>query len=263
MDIETISLKAKEWAREAGKLSVERRKGPLEVMFKSSPSDLVTAVDKEVEAFLVEKILKQFPDHGILGEEGTFAKDPKDFDTLWIIDPIDGTTNFVHQQINYVVSIAVTHKGEGVLGIIYDPTRDEMFYGETGKGAFLNGERLQLDYPVKLREAVLCTSLFWNERSEEYGLENVLVKLPKSCRGIRVFGCAALEMAYVAAGRIDAYVSLFLNPWDFAAGKIIVEEAGGVATTVTGETLGFEATSTVLVSNPNLFQELFTFLRRQ
>ncbi|HJV45938.1 MAG TPA: inositol monophosphatase [Bacillota bacterium] len=262
IDINLISQKAKEWAREAGLLSIQRRKSPLELTFKSSPSDLVTAVDKEIEEFLVQKILKHFPDHGIVGEEGTFDKDPKQFDTLWIIDPIDGTTNFVHQQINYVVSIAIVHKGEGMVGVIYDPTRNEMFHGIKGKGAYLNQDQLCLDDPVRLREAVLCTSFFWNHRLEEYGLDKVAYELPRNCRGIRVFGCAALEMAYVAAGRIDAYLSLFLNPWDFAAGKIIVEEAGGRASTITGEELTFEQVNTVVVSNSSLYPELFSFLRR-
>lgn len=261
LDFKDMLSKAKEWAIEAGKISLKRAENPLEYTFKSSPSDLVTQVDKEVEEFIIQKILNHYPEHGIIGEEGTFERDPKEFDTLWVIDPIDGTMNFVHQQINYVVSVAVVHKGIGMLGVIYDPSRDELFWALKGEGAYLNGSPLKLDKPVNLQEALICSSLFWNQRAEELGLVNVLYDLPKKSRGIRVYGCAALEMAYVAAGRVDAYVSLFLNPWDFAGGKVIVEEAGGNTTTLDGSEIPLTEVSTVVASNPFLHPQLIEYLQ--
>jgi myo-inositol-1(or 4)-monophosphatase len=247
-------------ARSAGELSLARMKQPFTVEYKTSASDLVTAVDKEVEKHVVETILRHFPDHGILGEESTFAGDPRQFDTLWVIDPIDGTTNFVHQQINFSVSIAVYHKGEGLVGVVYDPSRDEMFYAVKGEGAYLNDQPLRLERQVKLEEALLCTSVFWNKRAEQMGIDLIVKKLAGKVRGMRLLGSAALEMAYVAAGRLDGYVSLSLNAWDFGAGKIIVEEAGGRVTTMTGSPLPFDQKSSVMACNPAFYEELQHYL---
>jgi len=254
--------KAKDWAVEAGKMSLELSKGSLDITYKTSPSDLVTKVDKEVERFLVKEILHHYPNHGIVGEEGTFEKKPDDFDTIWIIDPIDGTTNFVHQQLNYVISIALVHQGEGIFGVIYDPSRQEMFWGYRGEGAYLDDKRLQISRLDRLEEALLCTGLFWNRKIEKTKLLETIYQLPKQCRGIRVYGCAALELAYIAAGRLDAYVSLGLNPWDFAAGLIIVEEAGGVVTTWKGDPLSFNQAGSLIAANPGLHHQLLPFLQK-
>ncbi|RKD21860.1 inositol monophosphatase [Ammoniphilus oxalaticus] len=253
---------AKEWVIQAGEMSFEKSKQSLDITYKTSHSDLVTKVDKEVEKFLIEKILAHYPDHGIVGEEGTFEKDPDEFDTLWIIDPIDGTINFVHQQVNYVISVAVTHKEKGVFGIIYDPSRDELFWAARGEGAYLNEQRLQNTRLERLEESLICTGLFWNERIEKSKLLEMIYQLPKHCRGIRVYGCAALELAYVAAGRLDAYISLYLNPWDFAAGKMIVEEAGGVITTWEDAPLSYLEAGPLIASNPGLHKQLLSFIQR-
>jgi myo-inositol-1(or 4)-monophosphatase len=247
-------------ARSAGELSLMRMKEPFTVEYKTSASDLVTAVDKEVEKHVIEMILKRYPDHGILGEERTFTGDPAQFETLWVIDPIDGTTNFVHQQINFSVSIAVYHKGEGLIGAVYDPSRDELFYAVKGEGAYLNDRPLHLDRSVSLEEALLCTSVFWNERAEQMGIDRIVKKLAGKVRGMRLLGSAALEMSYVAAGRLDGYVSLSLNAWDFGAGKIIVEEAGGRVTTMMGTPLPFDQKSSVMACNPAFYEELQQYL---
>ncbi|MBO8163559.1 MAG: inositol monophosphatase [Brevibacillus sp.] len=254
--IDAVKQLALRCAREAGKLSLERLKQPFSVEYKTSASDLVTAVDKEVEQYVADTILKEFPDHGILGEESTFQGESSAYETLWIIDPIDGTTNFVHQQINYAVSIAVYYRGEGMMGIVYDPSRDEMFCGIRGAGAYLNDRPLALKRKVKLEEALLCTSVFWNKRAEQIGIDRIVKKLAGKVRGMRLLGSAALEMAYVAAGRLDGYVSMALHPWDFAAGKIIVEEAGGIATQISGEALPYTQNSSVMACNPTFYDEL-------
>ncbi|GIO09140.1 inositol monophosphatase [Brevibacillus reuszeri] len=247
-------------ARSAGELSMKRMKEPFTVEYKTSASDLVTAVDKEVEKHVIDMILKRFPDHGILGEESTFAEDYRNYDTLWVIDPIDGTTNFVHQQINFAVSIAVYHKGEGLVGAVYDPSRDELFYAVKGEGAFLNDRPLHLDRTVSLEEAILCTSVFWNKRAEQMGIDLIVKKLAGKVRGMRLLGSAALEMSYVAAGRLDGYVSLSLNAWDFGAGRIIVEEAGGRVTNMMGEPLPYDQKSSVMACNPTFYEELQHYL---
>ncbi|MED1646595.1 inositol monophosphatase family protein [Brevibacillus agri] len=250
-------------ARSAGELSLKRMKEPFTVEYKTSASDLVTAVDKEVEKHVVNMILQRFPDHGILGEERTFAEDPAKYETLWVIDPIDGTTNFVHQQINFSVSIAIYHKGEGLVGVVYDPSRDELFYAVKGEGAYLNDRPLRLDRAVSLEEALLCTSVFWNKRAEQMGIDLIVKKLAGKVRGMRLLGSAALEMAYVAAGRLDGYVSLSLNAWDFGAGRIIVEEAGGRVTTMTGTPLPYDQKSSVMACNPTFYEELQHYLKSE
>jgi myo-inositol-1(or 4)-monophosphatase len=260
VQIEALKEMALHCAKSAGALSLERLKQPFLVEYKTSASDLVTAVDKEVEKHVVHTILQQFPDHGILAEESTFQGDPSQYDTLWIIDPIDGTTNFVHQQINFAVSIAVYHKGEGLIGVVFDPSRDEMFYAVKGEGAYLNDRRLRLERQVKLEEALLCTSVFWNKRAEQMGIDLIVKKLAGKVRGMRLLGSAALEMSYVAAGRLDGYVSLSLNAWDFAAGRVIVEEAGGVVTRMTGEPLPHDQKSSVMACNPAFYEELRQYL---
>ncbi|MGC5327340.1 inositol monophosphatase family protein [Brevibacillus sp. SYSU BS000544] len=259
-EIEKVLQLAISCARTAGELSLTRLKEPFLVEYKTSASDLVTAVDKEVEKEVVQTILSHYPNHGILGEESTIQYDPNEFDTVWIIDPIDGTTNFVHQQINFSVSIAVYHKGTGIVGVVYDPSRDEMFHAVKGQGAFLNGRKLTLDREVKLEEALLCTSVFWNKRAEQMGIDLIVKKLAGKVRAVRLLGSAALEMAYVAAGRLDGYVSLQLNAWDFGAARIIVEEAGGTVTKMTGEELPYDEKSSVVACNPTFYQELQNYV---
>lgn len=259
--LDSVTELAIQCAREAGKLSLERLREPLAVEYKTSASDLVTAVDKEVEQKVMESILDRFPDHGILGEESMFKGDPENYETLWIIDPIDGTTNYVHQHINFAVSIAVYHKGEGMVGVVYDPSRNELFTAVKGQGAYRNGEPLQLQRKVRLEEALLCTSVFWNKKAEQMGIDLIVKKLAGKVRGMRLLGVAALEMAYVAAGRLDGYVSMQLNPWDFAAGRILVEEAGGTVTQITGEPLPHNRKSSVMACNPAFYEELKHYLQ--
>lgn len=261
--LEALKELALDCARSAGELSLRRMKQPFTVEYKTSASDLVTAVDKEVEKHVIDAILRQYPEHGILGEERTFTGDPGKYDTLWVIDPIDGTTNFVHQQINFAVSIAVYHKGEGLIGVVYDPSRDEMFHAVKGQGAYLNGQRLRLEKTVSLEEALLCTSVFWNKQAEQMGIDLIVKKLAGKVRGMRLLGSAALEMAYVAAGRLDGYVSLSLNAWDFGAGRILVEEAGGKVTTMDGKPLPFDRKSSVMACNTTFYEELQHYIQSE
>jgi myo-inositol-1(or 4)-monophosphatase len=252
---------AKNCARSAGKLIEEMLSHPLEVMYKTSSSDLVTSVDRAVERFVIDEITKAYPDHGVLGEEGIVAHKPDEFDTVWMVDPIDGTTNFVHQQQNYCVSIAVYHKTECVVGVVYDPTRREMFYAEKGGGVFLNDVPLQVQRSKEMKEALLSTSLFWNKRAIKSGLSEKVQRLAHRSRGIRVYGVAALELAYVAAGRLDAYINGGLNPWDYGAGRLLVEEAGCKITAMDGTPLPFAQRSSILAANPNIYDFLLEFLQ--
>ncbi|MFT9848139.1 inositol monophosphatase family protein [Aneurinibacillus sp. REN35] len=258
--VKAWGLLAKRCALGAGDLVAEMLSRPLEVMYKSSASDLVTSVDRAVEQFVIDKIIKAYPDHGILGEEGLIACKPSEFDTVWMVDPIDGTTNFVHQQQNYCISIAVYHKGVCEAGVVYDPTRKEMFYAERGGGLFLNDMPIQVERNKEMKEALLSTGLFWNRRAMKSGLSEKAQRLAHRSRGVRVYGVAALELAYVAVGRLDGYINLNLNPWDYGAGRLLVEEAGGRITTLEGGEIPFAERSSILAANPYIYDFLLEFL---
>ncbi|MBE3596770.1 MAG: inositol monophosphatase [Hydrogenibacillus sp.] len=233
-------------AGDAGALIKERLKAAengtrIDIGTKSGPSDLVTDVDRAVEALLVSRIRHQYPAHGVLGEEGAReAGRPEARGLVWVLDPIDGTTNFIHQRVNFCVSIALYAGDQGLVGVVYDPMREELFWAARGVGAYLNDRRLRLDAPKTLRESLIGTSLTWIKRARKAGVVDRIWTIGERSRGIRSLGAAALETAYVAAGRLDAYLSLQLSPWDFAAGKLIIEEAGGAVVDFLGTPLSLE-----------------------
>ncbi|MEX2104050.1 MAG: inositol monophosphatase [Bacilli bacterium] len=259
--ISTYMEVATQCARDAGRLIMERLSGSIEVSFKTSSSDLVTQVDKEVEQFVVSRLLSYFPDHGILGEEGMFAGNHEDYDTVWIIDPIDGTTNFVHQGINFCVSISLYDKEDGLVGVIYDPTRDEMFVGSKGNGATMNEIQLKLDGSIELEESVIGTNILWDQKLLKWGLESSVREIIQHCRGIRSIGSAALELAYVAAGRTSGYCALGLAAWDYGAGKIIIEEAGGKVTRIDGDMINPREKGTLLACHPSIHNKLIELIK--
>lgn len=250
---------AEECARQAGETCRERLSQTLDVSFKTSHADIVTEVDTEVERLVSRRIRERFPDHGILGEEGTGESDLRPFHTIWIIDPIDGTINFVQHGLNYAISIGVYRKGEGmVAGVIYDPSRDEMFTAIKREGAYLNGRRLDIRNDVPLKEAVISTGCFWSERARQKGFARVVETLAPECRGLRVLGSAAMELAYVACGRLSAYMTLFLHPWDCAAGLLLVEEAGGNVSRINGAEFDVLEKGTLLAANEHVYENVVT-----
>lgn len=210
---------------------------------KTSAQDLVTEVDKGAEQMIRKLILTHFPDHAILGEE---AVEPgaeasakaleavKDETYLWIIDPIDGTTNYVHGFPFYSVSIALAYKGEVIVGVVYDPSRDELFIAEKGKGAYVHGNPTLVSKDLSLSDSLLATGFpmdaSFNLPQNMAGLQALLPKV----RNVRGGGSAALHMAYVAAGRLSGYWELGLSAWDVAAGALLVQESGGKVTDTEG-----------------------------
>lgn len=203
---------------------------------KVSAQDLVTEVDKGAEQMIRKLILTHFPDHAILGEEGVepgaeasmkALEAAKDEPYLWIIDPIDGTTNYVHGFPFYSVSIALAHNGEVIVGVVYDPSRDELFIAEKGKGAYVHGNPTMVSKETTLSESLLATGFpmdtSFNLPQNMAGLQALLPK----ARNVRGGGSAALHMAYVAAGRLSGYWELGLNAWDVAAGALLIQESGG------------------------------------
>ncbi len=165
-----------------------------------------------------------------------------------MIDPIDGTMNFVHQQRNFAISIGIYEDGIGQLGYIYDVVHDELYHARKGFGAFLNDQRLSPLSEVEIEDAVIGVNALWVTDNHRIN-RHVLGPLVQNVRGTRSYGSAAMEIAYVASGRLDSYITMRLSPWDFAGGKVIVEEVGGVVTSLTGEPLTITSKSSVLFQN--------------
>jgi myo-inositol-1(or 4)-monophosphatase len=247
-------------ARKAGRALVKdfREVENLQVSAKG-PGDFVTKADREAERIIKEELMGGRPSYGWVGEE-TGVQDGEDPTRRWIVDPLDGTTNFLHGMPHWAVSIALEHKGEVVAGVVFDPAKDEMFFAEKGQGAWLNdNRRLRVSGRKAMHEAVFATGVpFGAKRTLPLMLQD-LARLMPACAGVRRWGSAALDLAYVAAGRFDGYWEREINAWDMAAGIVIVREAGGMTAGI-GEGHPF-ATGTVVAGNPALFPEFSATLR--
>jgi myo-inositol-1(or 4)-monophosphatase len=217
-------------AREAGRVLAEKFGRALQVSNKGD-IDLVTEADIAAERLIVERIRSYHPRHAILTEESGDVVTVGDAGSgfKWVIDPLDGTTNYAHGYPCFCVSIALEHDGRVVLGVVYDPTRDEMFAAERGEGATLNGRKLRVSETSDLNNALLCTGFPYDVRDRgdfARHFRNFIMR----AQSVRRDGSAALDLAYVAAGRFDAFYEEGLRPWDVAAGVLLVEEAGGRVT---------------------------------
>lgn len=191
------------------------------------PGDFVTRADRNAEFLIKEALTEARPTYGFLGEEGTEIEgdDPT---RRWIVDPLDGTTNFLHGLPHWAVSIALEHKGEIVIGVVYDPVKDELFYAEKGDGAWMNEKRLRVSGRSRMIESVFATGLPFAGRSDLPETLQDLARILPTCAGVRRFGTASLDLTYVAAGRFDGFWERRLNSWDMAAGLIIAKEAGAI-----------------------------------
>lgn len=217
---------------------------------KKGPSDFVSAADLKSEEILVEELTKVRPGYGILAEERGLVEGT-DKTHRWIIDPLDGTTNFLHAIPHFAITVALERDGELVAGVTHNPVTNEIFWTERGKGAFLNDKRLRVAARKTLGEAVIATGIPFQGKTGHGQFLKELHQLSQRVAGIRRFGSAALDMAYVAAGRFDAYWERDLKPWDLAAGRLMVTEAGGKVTSVEGGEFGLDEGS-VLASNLEL-----------
>lgn len=222
--------------------------------------NLVTEVDKKCEERVVEIIKEAFPQHNILTEETPMPEGSSSY--RWIIDPLDGTTNYAHGYPCFCTSIALELEGESVLGAVYDPFLDELFTAQKGKGAFLNGERISVSETERLTEALICTGFPYDLRESPVNNLDHFNNFIMEARAIRRDGSAALDLCYVAAGRFDGFWELKLNPWDVAAGKLIVEEAGGVVSNFAGGPLDIYGQET-LASNGRIHGEMIGVLGRE
>ncbi len=243
-------------ADEAAHVIREGSNRELKVTTKSSPTDLVSEVDAASEKLIVDGILAARPNDGILGEEGSDVGGANE--VRWIIDPIDGTINYLYGFPSYSVSIAVQVAGETVVGVVHDPLRDEVFSATRGNGAYCNGTQLHVRGPAKLSQALISTGFSY--RSEQRKLQaEVLLGLITEVRDIRRAGSAALDLCWVAKGIVDGFYERGLNPWDLAAGALIVEESGGR----TGGLGNAPASPTLTIAaSPSVFEPLKQLLTR-
>jgi myo-inositol-1(or 4)-monophosphatase len=245
-------------ATRAGDLLRSRFGALREISYKGSATNLVTEMDGEAEALIVESICRRFPDHAILAEEGGARQGSTGH--RWIVDPLDGTTNYAHGVPIFAVSIALEVEGRLELGVIVDPSRDERFTARRGEGAFRNGEPISVSETSSVEEAVLSTGYPYDIRSSEDTNLPEHGALTRRCRSMRAIGSAVLSLAWVAAGRFDAYWEPRLGAWDVAAGALLVEEAGGRVTHMTGGPLDL-AFASILASNSRVHAEILATLR--
>jgi myo-inositol-1(or 4)-monophosphatase len=235
---------------EVGKWMLDQRVSHEQIETKT-PNNLVSFVDKESERQLVNALKDIFPEAGFIAEEGTGEKSNE---WNWVIDPLDGTTNYLHGVPIWCISVALCHHQDAVLGVIYDPNRDELFSAVKGHGAFLNGERMTVSGQVNLRDSLLVTGFPYDDFGREEAYIGLFRHLMKETRGIRRLGSAALDLAWVACGRFEAFYEYGLNPWDVAAGCILIQEAGGAVTGFYDGHPIFE--EDILASNGEIHQDL-------
>lgn len=205
-----------------------RQGRPLGVQSKGA-NDYVTEADREAEAAIIETIREKYPEHAILAEESGAIEGTPDSDVEWIIDPLDGTTNFIHGIPHFAVSIAVRVRGRVEHGVIYDPFKDELFVASRGHGATLDSRRIRISGIVQPRQALLATGFAYQRNRGIAAHLDSFTSVLKACGDVRRGGAAALDLAYVAAGRLDGFWEFGLKPWDMAAGALLVREAGGLA----------------------------------
>jgi myo-inositol-1(or 4)-monophosphatase len=228
-------------AREAGALLMGYFHQHVKIEYKGDV-DLVTIADRKSEALILERIRAKWPAHDVLGEEGARIETGSDY--KWYVDPLDGTTNFAHGFPVFCVSLAIDYKGKRVAGVLYDPTRDELFSAELGSGAYLNGERMHVSATSNLAECLVATGFPSHKRHKN---PNIFFyhQITLKTHGVRRAGSAALDLANVASGRFDGFWEFNLNPWDTAAGVLIVEESGGRVTDFSGGPFQLNSRETV------------------
>lgn len=250
-----IAVKA---ARQAGDIInfASRDLGQLKIQTKTF-NDFVSEVDQAAEKAIINTLKEAYPDHGFLGEEsGDTNKSAK---SIWIIDPLDGTTNFLHSFPQYCISIALQENGVLTQAVIYDPVRNDLFTATKGRGAFLNDKRIRVGSRIKLQESLIATGFPFRDFSYLDAYMDMLKDMIKNTVGIRRPGSAALDLAYVAAGWTDGFFELNLSPWDIAAGGLLVQEAGGIV----GDFQGNESwltTGNVVAANPKVFAQMLQTL---
>jgi len=224
-----------------------------------APNDFVTEVDQAAENVIIDTLLAAYPGHAILAEESGRARGAKDSEYLWIIDPLDGTTNFIHGFPVYAVSIALAHRGQVQQAVVYDPTRNDLFYASKGRGAFLNDKRLRVSKRTRMAESLIGTGFPFRKGDNFQRYVKMFTEIMQACAGVRRPGAAALDLCYVAAGYYDGFFETGLSPWDIAAASLMITEAGGLIGNFTGES-DYLYQREVLAGNPKVYAQMVSML---
>jgi myo-inositol-1(or 4)-monophosphatase len=244
-------------AREAGSLLMDNFERGIRIEFKGK-YDLVTEADRQAEALIVDLIRKRFPDHDILAEEEDYGKRNSEY--RWIVDPLDGTTNFAHGFPWFAVSIALEVRGKLTLGVVYNPYVGEFYFAERGQGAFLNERRLQVSATRVLERALLATGFAYDHKSCKANNYDYFTRFQREAQACRRPGVASLDLASVAAGRFDGFWEMKLKPWDLAAGVLLVEESGGRVSDFDGNPMTLDSLE-CLASNVLIHEEMQRILQ--
>lgn len=227
---------------------------------QKNANDFVTEIDQAAEAAIIDTLLEAYPKHGILAEESGCERGNPDSTHIWIIDPLDGTTNFIHGFPVYCTSIALQVEGRIEQAVIYDPTRNDLFTATRGRGAFLNARRIRVSKRIRLADALISTGFPFRAEQDRKQFMQMFMEMMQATSGMRRPGSAALDLAYVAAGFADGFFETGLNPWDVAAGSLLVQEAGGLMGNFTGEAK-FLDTQECLAANPKIYAQMVRMLQ--
>lgn len=239
--------------RDAGQFIRNRMTEAFTIDKKTNPNDLVTDVDKETEQFIASRILEKFTDHKLIGEEYEAHSIENTDGVVWVIDPIDGTINFVHQRVNFTISIGVFVDGKPHVGLILDVMNDTLYHAKVGNGAFIEDQRLPQLADTLIEQSLIGINPKWMLSD---GIGEPFMDVARQCRQTRSYGSAALEFAFVAAGRLEGTVFFRLSPWDFAAGVVLIEEVGGVISNAFGESLSITRKDSVIAGNPTIHKAM-------
>lgn len=247
-------------ARKAGSI-INRASLDLDQLKVSTKSanDFVTEVDQKAEEVIIETLLTAYPGHGILAEESGRTHGAKNSEYVWIIDPLDGTTNFIHGFPVYAVSIALAFRDQIQQAVVYDPTRNDLFYASKGRGAFLNDKRLRVSKRTRMSDSLIGTGFPFRKGDNFQRYVKMFSEIMQNCAGVRRPGAAALDLCYVAAGYYDGFFETGLNPWDIAAASLMITEAGGLVGNFTGEA-DFMYQREVVAGNPKVYAQMVGIL---
>jgi myo-inositol-1(or 4)-monophosphatase len=224
-------------------------------------NDFVTEVDQASENIIIDTLLTAYPDHGILAEESGQTRGNPQSEHVWIIDPLDGTTNFIHGFPFYCISIALQSKGRIEQAVVYDPTRNDLFTSTRGRGAFMNDRRLRVSKRIRLQECLISTGFPFRPDDDYAAYLKLMSEVMKRTAGLRRPGAAALDLAYVAAGFSDGFFETGLHPWDMAAGSLLITEAGGLVGNFTGDA-DYLHQRECMAANPKIYAQLVTLLKK-
>lgn len=246
-------------AKKAGATVKEGFQKKIQIDLKTNESNLVTEIDKKSEQEIIGFIKRNFPDHGIIAEESGMENNKAEY--VWVIDPLDGTTNFAHGLPIFSVSIGLQKNGETIAGAVYDVMRDAMYWAEKGKGSFVNDKQLHVSENGNLRRSCLVTGFPYDVAEHPKPILKIFGDMIVSSRAVRRLGSAAIDFCYVAEGVFDGYWETFLYPWDMCAGKLIVEEAGGVVTDFKGNKTGPDGfLNQILATNGQIHERMIEII---